>query len=712
MTKSQLLIWLGAGLHLASYIGSATASEPPDQTSTIDESLTVTGVSVPFMVRSRGGEQTITPPLTLGDLRIQVDGKPLSSTAVSDITLRQSNATVESPRRVTAVIDIGSLDARSRNEVANEIDRLAESAPAGASTYQFYGITNLAFRLNAGFTRSAVELRRIAAALRNTTDPQRGTRIPVLEVDRAQAHRILTAQHAMNLTNRAYGCHFELNNSVNAQKENEEGNINDRMRFYISYAELRLAAYANKYGEVDRRDETLKATDRAEAIGALTSLESVLRVRNALYAESPVLLFSSGSLDLPRDDRFVERSEALRRIADTGAEIVVVDVDATHRPEASRSNLLTALARESGGDYFTGASGAFRRMLLREQSRYLLEWTMSEAIPAERTLRVDIRVDSQRRPDLWGVVVEAPARRSLVGRAQESAERRLAALLSPSDFGQFGVWLDVGPPRSIGQRWVVPVRARVPLRGLTWTPTSEGYHESRTSLDFILTRQAGTSAPVCTVDGSTHQAQTLRLSDPPRENDPRALEFVMLCAIPELGAHSAVAVVRDEIGDRVGAARALTNLVPIEGEGWEAKLPRLISSSGRDFVWKSGTSRVGLDSAFQAGEPVIQEADGSNALRVEYMLCGAPAELARERVSHRVVRLLDDGSERIEQWIAPQSVIVEAIDHLSKSECAPVRFTIASHTLEPGRIRLESVVRGDDQYPAELRLLAHELVIR
>jgi hypothetical protein len=648
----------------------------------------------------------------LEDLRVQVDGRPLSSSAVSDLTLRRSTATVESPRRVTAVIDIGSLDARSRNEVADEIDRLAESAPTGASSYQFYGITNLAFRLNAGFTRSSVELRQIAAALRNTTDPQRGTRIPVLEVDRAQAHSILMAQHAMNLTSGAYGCHFEGNSAISAQKENEEGNINDRMRFYVSYQGLRLAAYANKYGEVARRDETLKATDRAETTGALASLESVLRVRNALYAESPVLLFSAGSLDLPRDDRFVERSEALRRIADTGAEIVVVDVDAGLRPEASRSNLLTALARESGGDYFTGANGAFRRMLLREQSRYLLEWTTSEPIPTERTLRVDIRVDSQRRPDLWGVVVEAPARRSLVGRAQESAERRLAAMLSPSDFGQFGVWLDVGPPRSITDRWVVPVRARVPLRELTWTPTSGGFHEARTSLDFILTRQAGTSAPVCTVDGSAHQAQTLRLSESPRDNDPRALEFAMLCAIPELGAHSAVAVVRDEVGDRVGAARALTNLVPIVGEGWEAKLPRLISSSGRDFVWKSGTSRVGLDSAFQAGEPVVQEADGSNALRVEYMLCGAPAELARERLSHRVVRLLGDGSERVELWIAPQSVTVEAIDHLLKSECAPVRFTIASHTLEPGRIRLESVVRADEKNPREQRLLAHEVVIR
>lgn len=682
MTRVGAAMLAGWGVSLV----HAHASEPEGG---LTDEASVEVVTIPIYPRGNGDAGSDDPDLAIEDLRVRVNGRQLRGI---DDELRLSKRTTqyEQPTRVTVVVDLRSLDPRGRDAVADEIASLAERAPAGTSTFQFYSLTWPLARLNTSFTKSREELLEVAELIRTSNALPNSPSQRVLSPERQATMQHMWTRLQENARRGKYGC-LELILSADEVDASQSSSV-DQYKVYISLLELLEQLPKRQFGITARRDAALQATDRAFIGASVASLEGLLRLRNAIYPDSPVLLFTSGSLDLPRDERFSDKTESILRLAQRGAAVSIVEVDAAHNLESKGSHLLTMLTKEAGGSYYRSVPGVFVRVLLRENSRYILEWTRHGSQVPDEELDFDITIDTRRRPELWGVKLEAPRTRWSRGKTSEATQARMAALLSPADFKKVPMSIDVGLRRMIRGVMAVPVRARVALADLTWVPSPTGGYEARVSIDLVMTSSdhAGQRV-VCELDTAEESAQTISLVHPPAAESWRAFEFSLFCPVKNDGVYVATAVVRDDVDGDVGAAAAMSLVERIESTDWYIEAPRLFASDGSDVIWRRGQTNPEIDVAYRAGR-VIQDNEPipvSHAIRFEYVLCGPNPANAANLLEHRITRRLGDGRERVEQILNRSAVRVADWERGRGLDCVPVQALVKDNSLDPGGYSLD-----------------------
>ena len=548
-------------------------------------------------------------------------------------------------RRIIAVVDFNFLDSRGRFRVAEAIDKIAESAGSGAEVYKIYGLTRQVYELTGGFTRDPAVLHRAAAVIRATSHRvTRSGQIPgVIFLD------------SLGTSDRALG-----------------------YRPPESALEAAL-------GISDQLFDAVSAYDPGASVAAL---EGILRANSAWQGRQVVILFSGEGFRLVREERIAFVSRGLKEMFRHGFTVWTVDVEGLSRREASRSRLMSMIARESGGDsirYTGNLDAAFRGASEQLSCYYLLSVPVRAELGRSRRHQLNVKFDTVKHPELWGHRIIAADQVQVVDRQTRRRSQRMAALFSPQDFDQPPVNVLLSYPVLREGKRVLPVAIRVPLAALEWTPTDKGV-EAEVLVDLVVERDTGRSTEVvCALGPEDLSRLKLQLSRRPRAESRSSLVFELSCPLRKDGFHTARGVVTDLASYSSGAGMSAVQTVASTGETWSVPVARIRASSGKDFVWRPGKTSVRRDKARESWRAVAPggRVDPGDRVGLRHVICGADISAAPSRFRHLLARVVDPTSRAVEIAFPPAAVrLLGGADE--GPFCAAAEIVIPEFSLEPG----------------------------
>lgn len=622
--------------------------------------------------------------LTPSDLKVFVDGHRLTSSLPSGFSVQEQTISFESPLDLNVLIDLSFLDMKSRAAAADEVERLSERAPGGASRFKFYALLDELVPMNRAFTRDRKEIERVAQMIR---DSSVGLGATTTRSDLARNTRTNALLDYVNfrqaVTDGDLGCVFASNwrSMIEAAEatDDESGVRTSSLGPFERAVKSPVGMAASSAEDEHRR-----------VIGALSQLETALNV-GASRSKNPVfLLLTSGSLDLPRDERLESRTASLYTALEQGSQLSVADVDAPWRKApANSSHLLVGLSKASGGDYFRGIDGVFEQLLDKSSSLYVLEWR-TDNTDSSKPVELDISIDTQKRPDLWGATIVAPQRVRVISDKDLNLAQRTAALSIPADFVDIPVDVDVRYPSRRAESSEYPVHVRVPLSALNWVDTESNTREARFSVDLVVGQGSGFDSPArCDLAESGHSF-SLRLPKDQAIDTLQSFELVANCRGPHFGTVTARAVVVDENKGTIAAGQGTTIVMEPQAQASRVQVARVFASSGEDFGYRSGLSKPQLDEKrdlgrmVNNGEPIRTD----EQIRVEYLLCDPAARDASVQMAYRVVRTGDNESRSV-MALTGQLQPAGAPPRKGRAACSGQEVRIDDFALEPGHYALE-----------------------
>ncbi|MDQ7006432.1 MAG: hypothetical protein Q9Q40_04305 [Acidobacteriota bacterium] len=603
------------------------------------------------------------PGLSLEHFEVWLDGKRLDdkpdSGLIFDTLCAQAEGQGERPpattqaveereRRIIAVVDFNYLDARGRFRVAEAIEKVAEKAGKGPEVYKVYGLTRQVYELTSGFTRDPQVLGRVADAIRVTS------------------HR---ATHSREIPGVF----------VFARPTRSDGSLVYRDRPAESALEAALGI----------SDQFLDAVSSYDPGASVAALEAILRANSAWQGRQVAILFTGEGFRMVREERIAFVARGLKEMFRHGFTVWTVDAEGLSRREASRSRLLSMIARESGGDSirYTGhLDAAFRGASEQLSCYYLLSVPVAIEPGTSRRHFLNVKVDTVKHPELWGHRIIAADQVQAVDKITRRRSQRMAALFSPLDFDTPPVDLLVSYPVVRGDERVLPVSLRVPLAALDWTASDKGVQAS-VLVDLIVERDTGRGTElVCKIGPEDLNRLDFQLRRKPREDQGADLVFELSCPLSKDGFYTARGVVTDLASYSLGAGISAVQTVGSLGEEWSVPVARVEASSGKDFVWRPGTKTVRRDkgrASWRSVAPGQQVAPGDR-VGLRHVICGPDRSKAPERFRHFLLRIVDPATREVQTAFTPEAVQVLG-GEVEGPFCAAATVMIPEYSLPPGR---------------------------
>ncbi len=661
---------------LAVSVSLASAADPPPAAAprrdlAIIEHVETRLVQIAVTVTDPQGGPNGVPGLTLDDFVIRLDGKQLDGDARAKVGFDPiCGPATDVPRQVIVLIDFHYLNARETAHVASALEELAATAPDRPELYKIYAMTRQLWPLTERFTRDAGEIRRVAEMVRHITRPdERETEVRTMDVE------VFSALKGIK------GVEIESSSSFDFDK-----------------VPVLPGPGANSSGTLSTGGQ-LQGNGRPGAYDAevtLAALEALMRAHVHSPGRKALILFTTPSFKLREPERIGRIVAPLRELSQQGFVIFPVDSMGQDPEAASQepSPLMSALAGDSLGSTVRNSNRlftAFERGAAQLSCYYLFSMPV-EVLPG-RDVRhgLDVFLDAEHRPELWRYRIGAPGQIALPKREANLVSDRLAALIDPEDFTKPPVEARLSYPAVRDGKRVLPVEYRVPIEELTWTPDATGGYVARIWLDSVITRDIGrTPRTLCKYESGMAE---LTVPAVPRTG---ALVFNTACATDDDGPFTARGVIADTEAGRTGGART-TVLVRRDSRGeWRADGPRVLASSGQDFVWIPGEKAARKDKERIVYREVDDRRPAQRGERValDYILCGPGVARAALELTHT---LLGSGGDM------PAPVALDAgaftIDAPAGTGafCASARVTVHENTLPPGAYEFAITTRAGER---------------
>lgn len=647
--------------------GQPSAETPQDLS--LQERVDVRLVQVDVSVTDPAtGKMGSIPGLTLDHFDIRLDGRkltpeerrrvlfdPVCETRPVSLEDGQSPAKSFSYRPVLAVIDFNYLDARGREKVAQALDALASQAGSGDEIFKVYGLTRQTRLLTPGFTRSPMDLAHAAQTVRETAY----TRKPIipLSADGTETTDI------PNEGRRSDMVHLDLDKLASEAGLSIELNI-----------ELDVVSFGD-------------ARSNYNPGASLSALEGIMRAHTYLPGRKVIVLFTSEAFRFAREERLQMEVEPIQKMARFGYVIWTVDVEGISRSQSGASELLSQLAKDTGGRSVrqTGdLSLAFKGATEQLSCYYLFSLPVPAAFERSKAYHLDVRLDTTAYPDLWGKVVSAPSVLVVPDPEELLRGRRVAALLSPGDFSRPRVTAILDYPKDVDQRPVFTSRFRVPLADLEWTPKSDGGYEAQLLVDAVVERDTGWSNDVICLAGSeSFGSLELNLPAPPPTTSSAGLSIELPCVFQKNGLYTARGAITDLATRESGGGRSTAFINRRGAESWQVWSPRVEAASGKDFLWRPSMPAAKLDRDRRITRAVDPQTpvDFQDRLYLRHVLCGPDRQAAKQAVRHLLVRRGEE--ETVVQTFSPETWDLEVSEGQGPF-CAPALLRVPDFSLLPG----------------------------
>ncbi len=684
------------------------------------EEVEVRLVQVPFVVVDpRSGSRRSVRGITLEDLRVRIDGEEVPPERLAEFRLDEvcgpdavppAREGAPSGRLVVLVADFNYLDTRGRELAARAIEALAdrvEREGAGSTRYKVYGITREVVPYTAGATADPAELRRAAGLVRRAAwhvalvrpgeaeGPDLAAEVNFLaEGPVAEFRRVVDRMATLFHRNIGTAPH----RAAPGIGDDTSGN-RDRSAAEKDARELRDWAK----GEVDRAQSGMfdlwaDARQRHRPAASLAALRAILLANGEWPGWKGLVLYTSEAFRYADEQR--QRMEMDRTLDAARGNFVVWTVDAgglSRTPRAGAgegtglallpTSLLSSLARDTGGEVLrrTGDLSLAWRQLEEKLSCYYLLSVPLEGRESGGHVAVDVRLDTGRRKDLWGLRVEQPGRVLLESSRARLLRRRVAALLNPGDFPRPRVTVEASLPGAEG----TGLRVRVRLADLSWEPFrgEGGGVIARLLVDAMAERVEATGEEVaCRLDAGKDGRLVAWLARRPAPGDRRELVARVPCGELAPGSYRLRAAVTDLVGGEIGGALGIARVAGRDAPGGDL---RVLAVSGRDLAWSPGDRAARRDRERRAWREVV---DGRVDAGDRLLLAWRAPSAAWRRVQVAVFRLRgEEEPPEISLVIPPARVRVTG-----EGPGAMARVEVPEYTLETGRFMFVLLAPGID----------------
>lgn len=668
-------------LSFASTSPKLAAETNPPAESGVQESVDVRLVQTDVTVIDRkSGDSRLVTGLKREQFLLRLDGQPLTAEQQQRLTFDEVCSTPEQPAPILAVVDFNYLDAKSRMAVADELDALAATALDSGTVYKVYALTRQTRLLTPGFTRDPEQLRAAAQKIRET-------------------NWLTVASDANKSGVQVSSTNSEFSRLDPTQLKNSLGPRG--WKASSTFPELQPADKRQR-ADIKNRTASEPFTNLDPGYneeGSLAALEAIMRAHQWMKMRKTLTLFSSNAFQIRRKDRYEEITRPLRDIMQSGFSVWTVDVPAGWGMRTGApSDLLTMLAKESGGEFLVGTSQSFKRPVKQAACAY--EFSLAISDPPEKHVEYNlvIALDTKQDKRLFDYDIIASDRAIAWSREETDRARRLSALLSPDDFSTPPVAVQIGFPVLLQDKELLPTRVRVALSRLTWLPDTDGSYKARVSLDAVVQRE--TEYGLTTICGTASEQDgpiALTLPRPPKNDDGAGLSLEIYCAVQRDGLHTARAVVNDLNGDQSGAGRSSLLFDRTGTPDWQVSGARMTASSGRDFVWRPKLKAAVRDTERLSARDIdsTHSADPSDQLTLEYVLCGPARELAQQTLQHAVATVDEVGERRVMQVLGSSALQLDVTDAKGPF-CSRARVVLPSDSLDPGHYEFTVTSKGED----------------
>jgi len=580
-----------------------------------------------------------------------------------------------------AMVDFNYLDAAGRHRVADAVETLAETPGEHGEVYKIYGLTQQMRMMTDGFTRDPEALRAVAENIRNTAwrEAPAGEDVPVDPVARADAED----RRASGVSPAPSGAAIGLSDLPGG---GQEGNV--------SFARVG-GADALQLEALGAPSEVFDYISQYNAIASVSSIEAVMRAHTFIPGRKIIVLFTTEAFRIPGDSRRQDHLQGIEELARQGFAIWTVEVAGLANRNSGRSELISALAQDTGGSTVR-KTGRLERAFegAREQIScyYLFSLPVSAQPGRDDKVLLTVKLNTDKYPNLWGMRVFAPDQITVPSRRKQLESERVSALLSPEDFNHPRVGVTLDYPVDMDGKQVLPIRLRVPLTELTWERTEAGGPaRARLLVDAVAERATarGRSA-FCSIGSDTVGTLEMELPAPPTESTRAALSVELPCPLGERGLLTARGTITDLADDRVGGGRSTVFVGKRRPDTWEVVEPRVEAVSGRDFWWYPGAESAVKDRGRRAwralGEGDAAHAAPDDRIAVSFVLCGPERDRATRDVRTSLIRLKPDGTGELFRAFSESAYTFgDGNPGRSGAFCSLVRVAVPEYTLMPGR---------------------------
>jgi hypothetical protein len=693
---------------------------------------------VPLFVQTPAGEPATGLDLRPEDLKVLVAGRRVATDPAAGCSLdvfcdEQEDVASLQPRDIRhliVVVDFNFMDAAARFRVADAIDAAAAQPSGDGVVYSVLVIASRVIPLTPGFVPAGRRLHRAASALRElqfeAQGPKAATKarwsspldrsfqaefrqvylaaffewmgkscvqmmLPEFEEARKRGVPVLASQESESRPESAVGYVAEgiAPKGTLSQREASGflgGSSTGRGPGFGSSATP--MGFLNDTAAADHVGDVVVGTDIGPSVRALSAIvQAYAQVRSPKW----LVLFSGEAFRSSRDAKNDAAVAVLREAAALRFTVWTVDAAGIGRSEAGASELLAAMARDSGGAVVRGTNDlatVFRRVE-RSSACYAILALPPSALPGDRVWTFDVAIDTARRPDLWGYTVAAPRvlrpaapdreRQAALRQAQDSS----GALSSIALEGGF-VWPDSGN-----------AGAGVGLYVLVEPVAASGSTESLLDLAVAIEQEADGSVRSVSCGEKTAGASTrLRV----RGGQPLLAEF--RCQAPGRGRYTAhVTVVAPEEG-RVGA-RTFSLELPSGDLGSRLAIAHsaMLASPCDAVTWSAaGPAEAGTAGARRVVVPAGDEFSARCEAEVLVVLCGEDRLAASDRAFVTIARWDAERRTAEPAAIVPSSSLRRAAV-ADIPGCVAVRAGIPPYSLEPGNYAwmAEAASRGPSE---------------
>ena len=586
-------------------------------------------------------------------------------------------------RPVLIFVDFNYLDAAGRQAVATAIEDLAERLvrhPEGdipGLRYKVFAIARGVRELTDGLTRDPVMLRRVAAAIRSThyrngddAGPDTGPGKLLTSIIDPNAPVENQGQDP-ELSNRADHSGFALRPETSSDatlfvrgkggvtarpaKPSYDDSPKQKARRPMTLEDAGMLKMTARLRQQEAERDALASYD---ATASIEAIRAVLLAHADLPGRKAVVLYSSNAFDVARQERLQVAIESLQPLFNGLYVFWTADAAGLAPQSRTRSPLLSALAADSGGGSVRRSGGLGRAIESAEQSLacyYLLTVRLPATESNSREHRLDVGLDTQRFPELWGArVIEATGLDHL-GRSPQRLEGLSAPLLAPDAFHEMELRATLdGPYWSDGDPFAV-VQARLPLDQL------EAGTTSRLRLEMVVTRDAAEyAAPLCHYATPLQQPVMVSGNLHPLRREHGEIVMDMPCPLPRSGSYTATVALTDLGTGRIAAARDRVRIELSALGAQSTRIARLATHSPADVVWNPSRRWATPYTSW----PVWRLRDGDR-------------EIAREE--EVVIRYLTCPDKEQKGWLLrwdeqgrPEVLPVEQVRHVALTVDAPL----------------------------------------
>ena len=706
---------------------------------------------VPLFLRAPDGEPAKGIALAPEDLKVTVAGKRIAASTGDgysvDVSCGDLDTVLSRPQRITRrvviVADLNFVDTAARFRIADALDSLADGTPGDPALYSVVAISNRVIPLTPGFVPAGRQLGNAASALRSLTSRPTAPAVRQLRTGRhpsigpsgpsslasiSMQSSTGPACHATNscsrrsFERRPRGCPVVVGQEIDHRSESPgknvaegiapEGTLSQReatgflggmnkSRGAAIGSQITPMGFHNDQPAPDYVGDVIVGHDIGRSVRAILA---IVRAYSALPPPKWLVLFSGEAFRSSRENKNDAAVSALSEAAARRFTVWTVDAAGISRRQSGASELLAAVAMDSGGLVVRGTNDlatVFRRVE-QSSSCYALLGLPPLATPGHQTVPFDVAIDTQRRPDLWGYTIAAPrvvrtvAKGSEVDAAVAEVRGTQGALSSVSLGGGF-LWPEAtADGATLGLHVVVDAPA---------APKPEGY---LVDLTVAVEYEGGGSVrPLgCGVTGGT-------VSNRLRVKGLRPLVALYDCDFLGAGRYRATVTAVDPEEGRVGV-RAFVLEVPEKAAETVVVVPWAALLARRDdaVVWRPAAPAAGNDSA---GGRVFSPSDGEIpagcASEISFVVCGEERAGWLERASVTFVRWDARQGTGEMAGIVPSTGLVRA-QAAGAPACVAVRAAIAPFSLPPGEYAWLAEAAGVNPSDPSMLLSAGVFTIR